>query len=66
LVFSIFRKTDNIIKMKLQKALLILLVIIGIVMIVLGVKTKMIPPALTGLGFFIIAYILNQVIINKG
>ena len=52
--------------MKLQKALLILLVIIGIVMIVLGVKAKMIPPALTGLGFLIIAYILNQVIINKG
>ncbi len=46
--------------MKLQKVLLILLVIIGIVMIVLGVKANMIPPTLTGIGFFIIAYILNQ------
>ena len=48
--------------MKTQKLLLALLVIIGIVMIVLGVKaTKMmIPPILTGVGFFIIAYILNK------
>ena len=46
--------------MKLEKVLLILLVIIGILMIVLGVKASMKPPALTGIGFFIIAYILNQ------
>ena len=47
--------------MKTQKLLLILLVIIGIVMIVLGVKANMMkPPILTGVGFFIIAYILNQ------
>jgi len=43
-----------------QKVLLILLVIIGVVMIYLGVKANMPPPALTGIGFFIIAYILNQ------
>ena len=46
--------------MKPQKVLLILLVIIGIVMIYLGVKKYILPPALTGVGFFIIAYILNQ------
>ena len=48
--------------MKPQKLLLLLLVIIGIVMIVLGVKANMMkPPILTGIGFFIIAYILNQI-----
>jgi hypothetical protein len=46
--------------MKLQKALLILLVIIGIVMIVLGVKANMKPPVLTGIGFFIIAYLFRK------
>jgi len=52
------------IKFKLQKLLLILLVIIGIIMIVLGIKAKMIPPTLTGFGFFIIAYIFNQITRN--
>ena len=46
--------------MKLNKILLALLVVIGIVMIYLGFKGKMYPPALTGLGFFIIAYHLNS------
>jgi len=46
--------------MKLQKALLILLVIIGALMIYLGVKANIKPPILTGAGFFIIAFILNQ------
>ena len=46
--------------MKLQKGLLILLVIIGVVMIYLGVKANLPPPALTGVGFFIIAYLLYQ------
>lgn len=47
--------------MQLNKILLILLVVIGIIMIVLGVKANMMkPPMLTGIGFFIIAYILNQ------
>ncbi|MCK5400385.1 MAG: hypothetical protein KAJ28_02025 [Flavobacteriaceae bacterium] len=46
--------------MKLQKTLLILLVIIGVVMIVLGIRAKILPPPLTGVGFFIIAYVLNQ------
>ncbi len=46
--------------MKLSKALLILLVIIGIAMIVIGVKAKIPAPALTGVGFFIIAYLYNK------
>lgn len=46
--------------MKLQKTLLILLVIIGVVMIVIGVKANIPAPALTGVGFFIIAYLYNK------
>jgi predicted tellurium resistance membrane protein TerC len=47
--------------MNLNKILLVLLVIIGIVMIYLGVKANMMkPPILSGVGFIIIAYILNQ------
>ena len=61
MVFSIFRKTFYIVKMKSQKALLILLIFIGIAMIILGVKANIIPPILTGVGFIIIAYLLNQV-----
>ncbi|WP_340076330.1 hypothetical protein [Leptobacterium sp. I13] len=36
----------------------ILLVIIGIVMVYISVKAKILPPGLTGLGFFVIAYTL--------
>ena len=46
--------------MKLSKVLLILLVIIGIAMIVIGIKAKIPAPALTGVGFFIIAYLYNK------
>jgi hypothetical protein len=46
--------------MKLNKIFLAILVVIGIVMIYLGYKANMYPPALTGIGFFIIAYVLNQ------
>jgi predicted tellurium resistance membrane protein TerC len=48
--------------MKLQKVLLVLLVIIGIVMIVKGVNMGkgITPPTLTGVGFFIIAVLINQ------
>ncbi len=47
--------------MNLNKILLVLLVIIGIVMIYLGVKANMMkPPILSGVGFIIIAYILNK------
>ncbi len=47
--------------MKLNKILLFVLVIIGIVMIVLGVKSNIKPPILTGVGFFIIAYLFGQI-----
>lgn len=46
--------------MKLKNIALILLVIIGIVMIVMGVKANMKPPILTGVGFIIIGYLFNQ------
>lgn len=47
--------------MTLTRILLVLLVIIGVVMIYLGVQANMMkPPILSGAGFIIIAYILNQ------
>jgi hypothetical protein len=46
--------------MKMNQVLLGLLVVIGIVMIYLGYKASMKPPMLTGVGFFIIAYVLNK------
>jgi hypothetical protein len=46
--------------MQLNKALLVLLIIIGIIMIIMGVKANIKPPILTGLGFIIIVYILNK------
>ena len=46
--------------MELSKALLILLVVIGIIMIVMGVKANIKPPILTGVGFFIIAYLFHK------
>jgi hypothetical protein len=39
----------------MKNVLLILLVLIALVMIFLGVKASMLPPALTGVGFLIIA-----------
>ncbi len=39
----------------MKNVLLILLVIIAIVMIVLGAKASILPPALTGVGFILIA-----------
>jgi len=46
--------------MKLNQVLLILLVIVGIVMIIMGVKANMKPPILTGVGFFIIALLFQS------
>ena len=46
--------------MKLNKIFLAMLVVIGIVMIYLGYIANIYPPTLTGIGFFIIAYVLNQ------
>lgn len=39
----------------MKNSLLIGLVIIAIVMVIMGVSAKMAPPALTGIGFIIIA-----------
>lgn len=44
--------------MNLYNSLLIVLVIISFVMIGLSFKAGILPPALTGIGFLIIAYIL--------
>ena len=46
--------------MNANKILLVLLVIVAIAMIAIGVKAKIPAPALTGVGFMIIAYILNS------
>jgi len=46
--------------MKTNQILLLLLICIGIAMTILGVKANIIPPILTGVGFFIIAYLFNQ------
>ncbi|CAI9429489.1 Uncharacterised protein [Candidatus Ornithobacterium hominis] len=37
---------------------LILLILIALVMILLGYQNQMLPPALTGIGFILIAYLL--------
>lgn len=39
----------------MKNSLLIALIIIAIVMVILGISAKMAPPALTGIGFIIIA-----------
>jgi len=44
----------------MKKSLLILLVIIAIVMIVIGILAKIVPPALTGIGFIIIAFLFYK------
>jgi len=46
--------------MQLSKVLLIFLVVIGIIMIVMGVKANIKPPILTGIGFFIITYLFYK------
>lgn len=44
----------------MKSILLVLLVIIALVMIYLGITKSMLPPALTGVGFLIIAYVLKK------
>jgi len=46
--------------MKTNKILLVLLIIVAIAMIAIGVVAKIPAPALTGVGFFIIAYLLKN------
>lgn len=44
----------------MKNILLILLVIIAIVMIVLGAQASALPPALTGVGFIVIAILFYR------
>ncbi len=39
----------------MKNTLVVLLILVAITMIYLGIKGNIIPPALTGIGFFIIA-----------
>lgn len=43
----------------MNKALVILLIIIAIAMIIISFKASILPPALTGIGFIIIAFLLK-------
>lgn len=38
----------------------VLLIIVAIVMIFLGIQSKILPPALTGIGFILIAWALPE------
>jgi small-conductance mechanosensitive channel len=44
----------------MKNILLILLVLIAIVMIFLGIKGGILPPALTGIGFIVIAVLFHR------
>ncbi|HKL31943.1 MAG TPA: hypothetical protein VJ919_05390 [Tangfeifania sp.] len=44
----------------MKNTLLILLALIAIVMIVLGLRASVIPPALTGVGFIVIAVLFYR------
>ncbi len=42
----------------MKKSVAIILLILGIVMIVLGIKNNILPPGLTGIGFLAISLLL--------
>ncbi|SDE36415.1 hypothetical protein [Ulvibacter litoralis] len=44
----------------MKNMLLITLVLIAIVMVILGIIGKMLPPALTGIGFIIISILFYK------
>ncbi len=44
----------------MKNVLLILLLLIGIAMIIIGIKAAIMPPALTGVGFIIIAWLFHK------
>ncbi len=44
----------------MKNSLIIALIIIAIVMIVIGISAKILPPALTGVGFIVIAILFNK------
>ncbi len=39
----------------MKNILMVILILVGLAMIYLGIKGNIIPPTLTGIGFFIIA-----------
>ncbi len=43
--------------MKIKKIIAIILIIIALVMLFIGVTKSMLPPALTGIGFILIAIV---------
>jgi len=43
----------------MKKLPLIALLLIAVAMLIIGIKAKMLPPALTGIGFIIIAILFN-------
>lgn len=45
--------------LKIKLSLTILLILLGVYMIYLGLKAGMLPPTITGIGFFIIAILFN-------
>jgi len=44
----------------MKNSLLIALIIIAIAMIIIGISAKIVPPALTGVGFIIIAILFYK------
>ena len=44
----------------MKNNLLIILLIIAIAMIIIGISAKIFPPALTGIGFIVIAILLYE------
>ena len=44
----------------MKNILLLILIIVAIAMIILGASAKILPPALTGVGFIVIAILFYQ------
>ncbi len=44
----------------MKKFLIIVLIIIAIAMIIIGISAKILPPALTGVGCIIIAFLFDN------
>jgi len=59
-LIKVFTPYQNIVfLMNTKNSLLILLIIIAFVMIGISLKAGILPPALTGIGFLIIAYLFK-------
>jgi len=50
-----FEENQLMKKNKIARLLNILLIITGIIMLILGIQSGILPPILTGIGFFLIA-----------